>query len=119
MTVKGIVEIGGKRTKVAKEDIRKLKNILDELSIMHIVDDVTFCSFCKAASRMDRIADAGIYNGKNECNASPENGPRKNRLFEFRELIIPHFYIIDYVSLIQLNDEDAEFLRNLLYGSDN
>ena len=44
MTVKGIVEIGGKRDEVAREDIRKLKLSLDVLCIMHIVDDVTFYS---------------------------------------------------------------------------
>ena len=31
MTVKGIVEIGGKRDEVAREDIRKLKLSLDEM----------------------------------------------------------------------------------------
>ena len=48
MTVKGIVEIGGKRTEVAREDIRKLKVCLDELCIMQIVDDVTFYSPCES-----------------------------------------------------------------------
>ena len=61
----------------------------------------------------------GIFNGNKEGNVSPESDSRLSGKLEFRELIIPYFYHIDYISLIQLNDEDAEFLGNLLYGSNN
>jgi len=119
MTVKGIVEIGGTRTEVAREEIRKLKVCLDDLCIMHIVDDVMFYSPCEAALDAEEIDDIGVCNGQKEGRVSSASGHRKNGQFEFRELIIPYFYAIDYISLIQLNDEDAEFLGNLLHGSDN
>ena len=119
MTVKGIVEIGGKRTEVAGEDIRKLKISLDELCIMHIVDDVTFYSPCETVLAVEEVDDVGICNGKKEGRVSPESDSHLSGKLEYRELIIPYFYEIDYISLIQLNDEDAEFLGDLLYGSDN
>ena len=119
MTVKGIVEIGGKRTEVASEDIRKLKISLDELCITHIVDDVTFYSPCEAALAVAEIDDVGICNGKKGGRVSPESDSHLSGKLEFRELIIPYFFEIDYISMIQLNDEDAEFLGDLLYGTDN
>ena len=114
----GIVEIDGKRTEVAREDIRNLKISLDELCITHIVDDVPFYSPCEAVLAGKEIDDVGIFNGNEEGNVSPESDSRLSQKFEFRELIIPYFYQIDYISLIQLNDEDAEFLGDLLYGSE-
>jgi hypothetical protein len=119
MTVNGIVEIGGKRVKVAREVIRKLKVCLDELCITHIVDDVPFYSPCEAALAVEEIDDVGICNGKKEGRVSPESDSHLSGKLEFRELIIPYFYQIDFISLIQLSDEDAEFLGDLLYGSDN
>ena len=117
--ITGIVEIGGKRTEVAREDIRKLKISLDELCIMHIVDDVTFYSPCEAVLAVEEIDDLGICNGQKEGSVSPESDSHLSGKLEYRELIIPYFYQIDYISLIQLNDEDAEFLGDLLYGTDN
>ena len=119
MTLKGIVEIGGKRTEVAREDIRKLKVCLDELCITHIVDDVTFYSPCEAVLDAEEIDDLGVCNGQKEGSVSPESESHLSGKLDFRELIIPYFYQIDYISLIQLSDEDAEFLGDLLYGSDN
>ena len=119
MSVKGIVEIGGKRTEVAREDIRKLKVCLDELCITHIVDDVTFYSPCEVALAVEEVDDVGICNGKKEGSVSPESDSHLSGKLEFRELIMPYFYKVDYISLIQLSDEDAEFLGDLLYGSDN
>ena len=90
MTVKGTVEIGGKRTEVAREDIRKLKISLEDLCIMHIIDDVTFESPWRATSAAREIEDAGIYNCQNEGGSSPVNDLRSNGKFEIRQLIIPY-----------------------------
>ena len=119
MTVKGIVEIGGRRTEVAREDIRKLKLNLDELCIMHIVDDVTFYSPCEADLAAKDIGDVGICNGQKDGSGSAKSDSHLSGKVEFRELIIPYFYKIDYISLIQLSDEDAEIFGDLLYGTEN
>jgi hypothetical protein len=86
---------------------------------MHIVDEVTFYSPWEAAIAVEEIDDVGNCNGQKEGSVSPESDSHFSRKLEFRELIIPYFYHIDYISLIQFNDEDAEFLGDLLYGSDN
>ena len=119
MTVKGVVEFGGKKTEVARGEIWRLKLSLDELCILHIVDDVMFYSHCEEALAVGEVGKAGVCIDRNEKSVNPENGTRLSEKLEFRELIIPYFYTIDYISLIHLNNEDAELLGDLLYGSDN
>jgi len=108
MTDKGIIKIGSKRTEVAREDIRKLKFILDELCIMHIIDGVTF--FC-AFNGDKRMA------GK-DGSVSLRNGFGRSERFDFQEMIIPYFYEIDIMSVTQLDYEEAEFIGDLLYGTE-
>ena len=44
MVGEGIIEISGEKIRTCREDIRKLKSILDELHIMHVIDDVVWYS---------------------------------------------------------------------------
>ncbi|MGB5615756.1 MAG: hypothetical protein WBM78_02870, partial [Desulfobacterales bacterium] len=58
MVGEGILEIGGEKFKKSKEDIRSLKSILDDLRIMHIIDDVIFYLPFAKAERMKEIRNA-------------------------------------------------------------
>ena len=118
MSDKGIIEIDGKRNEVAREDIRKLKFILEELGIMHIVDDVSFCSTFPAAGRMADIHDVKLSRAENDDGVLPEYRCGCGEQPRFRELKIPDFFMIDFMSLTQLEYEEAEFLGDLLYGTE-
>ena len=121
MTNTGIVDIGGKRVEVAREDIRKLKYIMAELGIIHILDDVAlddvaFSDTCAAAEWMEKTHPGRMHEVKVDGHLNPDFGCGHRGRFEFQELIIPDIYQIDYLSLTQLDNEEAEFLGDLLYG---
>jgi len=117
MIDKGIIEIDGKRTEVAKEDIRKLKFILDELRIMHIIDGVLFCETIHVTGHKKALYDIGGFEAQNNDRVPLENLFRYQQKIQFRELKIPDFCLLDLNSLTQLDDEQAEFLGNLVYGA--
>ena len=47
MIDKGIIEINGKKTEVGRKDIRRLKFILDELDIVHVIDGMGYLDLKK------------------------------------------------------------------------
>jgi len=114
----GIIEIDGKRNAVAREDIRKLKSILEELGIMHIADDVSFCSTIRAAGQIEDIQNVRLSRTENDDGVLPEYRCGCGEKPRFRELIIPDFFLIDFVSLTQLDNDEAEFIGNLIYGTE-
>ena len=115
----GLIEIGNIATKASMDDIRKLKSILDEHRIFHMVDDVKF--FHSHAGRTPRPEVTHQGGGK-------EFDPTKHRLWkqkihqgdcaEFLELIAPDLYELNYISLIFLDSEEADFIATLVYESD-
>ena len=114
----GILEIDGKRAEVARKDICRLKLILDELGIMHIIDDVTFCGAYDATEVAEESQSRELCSVKEGGKLSPNNSSVQFRHLEFRELIIPHFSLIDVKSLTQLDCEEAEFFGDLLYDAE-
>jgi hypothetical protein len=119
MVGEGIIEIGGEKFKKSKEDIRKLKSILDELRIMHIIDDVIFYLPFAEAERMKEIrnANARVWKVEKDGGVSLENRFCHNGRFEYRELIIPDLFENNFTRLILLDDKEYKFLGDLLYGS--
>lgn len=117
MIDKGIIEINGKRTKVDRQDIQKLKRILDELSIMHIIDGVSFHSTFRMAGRMEYHHDNRMMRAENDVRVLPESRFAQQEQIQFWELKIPNFCLLDFVSLTQLDYDEAEFVGDLVYGS--
>ena len=114
----GILEIGGKRAEVARKDIRRLKLILDELGITHIIDDITFFDPLEQGRRKKGNFNIMKLKAENCGKLSREIVFGRRVDFEFREMIIPYIFNIDYLSLTQLDYEEAEFLGYLLYGAE-
>ncbi len=118
MIDKGIVEIGGKRREVALEDILKLKSILDELCIMHIFDGVTIFSAFNGDKRTVENRNVRMRMAGKDGRVILKGGFGHSGPVAFREMIIPYFYEIDFMSLTQLDYEEAEFIGDLLYGNE-
>lgn len=118
MNGKGIVKIDGKSIEVFREEIRRLKLILDELGITYIIDDVTFCGPYDATEVAEESHSREWCSVKEGGKLSPNNGSVQFRQLELRELIIPDFFIIDFISLTQLDNDEAEFFGDLIYGTE-
>jgi len=119
MVGEGIIEISGEKIKTTRENIRKLKSILDELHIIHIIDDVVHYSPSDAAERTKEIDNVRMWKIEKYGDVSLKNRFGRSEQFEYRELIIPDLFEINYTRLLLLEDENYKFLGDLLYGSDH
>lgn len=103
----GRIEIGSINTKASTEAIRKLKSILDQHGIFHIIDGVMFFHPHEKAARMQEIHQGRVR----EVHNAQDNFQNK-----FRELIVPDLYGLDFMSLIDFDSEEADFVSTLIYG---
>lgn len=113
-----IVEIGGEKVKTARANIRKLKSILDELCIMHIIDGVMFYSTSEKVDRMKEIHNVRGLKAEKNGGISLKNRFGHSGRLEYQELIIPDLFEINYTRLISIDEEEYKFVGNLLYGSE-
>jgi len=111
----GLVEIGDIATKASTDDIRKLKSILDQHRIYHIVDGVTFFPPHAKAVRLkenhqDRVEKVDTTEDRSRKRENHHSDHSK-----FRELIAPDLYKLNYMSLIFFDSEEADFLATFVY----
>ena len=105
----GTIEIGNINTQASAKVIRKLKSILDQHTIFHIMDGVVFNQPHKQESRMNTF--------------HPDRVREINKIQDdfrvvYRELVVPDLYILNYISLANFDSEEADFLVILIYGED-
>ena len=118
MVGEGIIEISGERMTTARENIRKLKSILDGLRVMHIIDDIIFFSPCDEDRQMKailKVRESEIE--KNAC-VGLESRFGQSARFEYRKMIIPDLFKNNFTRLILLDDEEYKFLGDMLYTSE-
>jgi hypothetical protein len=113
----GLIEIGNIATKASTDDIRKLKSILDQYRIYHIVDGVTFFHPNAKAARLKEIHQDRV--GKVDTTADRLRKAKNHHSdhSKFQELIVFDLYKLDYINLIFFNSEEADFLATIIYDS--
>jgi len=104
---KGFIEIGNINTQVTSDVIRKLKSILDQHGIFHIIDGVIFFHPHAKAARIKEIHPDRVRE---------TNQTKGDFHLRYQELIVPDLYELNYMSLIYLDSEEADFLSTLIYG---
>lgn len=104
------IEIGNIITQASAEVVGKLKSILDRHGIFHIVDGVGYNQPHAQAARR--------HHAVHQRRVSEINQAQDDSLCKDRELIVPDLYSLNFMSLIYLDPEEADFLAILLYGED-
>ena len=104
---KGSIEIGKINTQASVDVIRRLKSILDQHSIFHIVDGVVFYDPHQQAARMKPI---------HQGRGGEVNTTNDDFRIKYRELTVPDLYNLDFMSIVYLDSEEADFLSTLIYG---
>lgn len=116
MIDKGTIEIGDTKIEAIPEDIRALKSILDDLRIYHIVDDIVFFCPFDAAARMKAIHNVKVWKTERDGSVNLKNRFGHSRCFEYRNLVLPGLFEINFINLLLLDEKEAEFLGGLVYG---
>ena len=112
----GCIKIGNINTSASTEVIRKLKTILDQHAIFHIVDGVMFYDSTKKAARTREIHRGRVREANKTRDVFCRNKQHKKDSDKYRELIVPDLYELDFMSIIDLDSEEADFLSILIYG---
>ena len=112
----GYIKIGNINTSASTEVIRKLKTILDQHAIFHIVDGVMFYDSPKKAARTREIHRGRVREANKTQNDFCRNKLHQSDYDRYRELIVPDLYELDFMSLTDLDSEEADFLSTLIYG---
>ena len=103
----GCIEIGNINTQASAEAIRKLKSILDQHGIFHIIDGVMFNHPDKQVAQLQAI-DPG---------RTREVSKKRDELKQqYRELIVPDLYNLNFMSIFSFDSKEADFLSFLIYG---
>ena len=103
----GCIEIGNIMTQTSAEVIRKLTFILDQHAIFYIFDGVGFNQPPDRAAGM-----ASIPPGRAGTAARPQG----NFYPQTCRLIVPDLYALNFMSLLHLDSDEADFLSTLVYG---
>ena len=112
----GCIKIGSINTSASTEVIRKLKTILDQHAIFHIVDGVMFYDSPKKAARTREIYRGRVREANKTQDDFCRNKMHQSDSDKYRDLIVPDLYELDFMSLIDLDSEEADFLSILIYG---
>ena len=103
----GCIEIGNIMTPACSEVIRRLTSILDQHAIFYVVDGVGFNQSPDQAACMTSVRP-----GMNETAAKPHG----NLCLKTCRLIVPDLYELNFMSLLHLDSDEADFLATLVYG---
>ena len=104
------IEIGNIITQASAEVVEKLRSILDRHGIFNIVDGVGYNQPHTQAARRQHAL--------HQRRVSEINQAQYDSFCKDRELIVPDLYILNFMSLIYLDPEEADFLALLLYEED-
>ena len=115
MVGEGIIEIGGDKHRRSREEVRMLKSILDQLRILHIIDDFIFYSTIAETERMKETRKIREWKFEKDGGVSLENRVGHNGRFECRKLTISDPFEKNSTRLILLDDEEYKFLGGLFY----
>ncbi|CAB1075308.1 hypothetical protein JY97_04210 [Alkalispirochaeta odontotermitis] len=103
----GRIEIGNTITQASAEDIIKLTSILDQYAIYYICDGV---GFNKPPNQVDCVTS--FHPGRAATAAKPSD----YFYLKTNRLIVPDLYQLNFIDLILLDSEEADFLSTLIYG---
>lgn len=103
----GRIEIGDTISQASEEVIIKLTSILDQHAIFYVRDGIGFNgpsgqAVCKTYIHRGRVATA--------------EKPQNNFYLKTRRLIVPDLYELNFMSFINFDSDEADFLSTLIYG---
>ena len=113
-----ILRIGSYKAKAAKQEIQRLKAILDKLEMPYVLDSISFHNTSYVVSRMKTIYNTKVWKVEKDGSVSLTNRFGHSGRFEYRYLNMPNPLELQFVDLSTLSYDEVEFLSFLLYKAD-
>ena len=98
----------------ARQEIKKVKAILDKLELPHIVDDISFHNTSEDLNRMKTLHSTEVWKVEKDGSLSLLNRFGHNGRLAYRELSIRNITEFRFVDLYSLDRDEGEFLADFL-----
>jgi hypothetical protein len=98
-----------------RQEIKRLKSILDKLKLPHIVDDISFHNTFIDLHRMRTLHNTKFWKVERDGSLSLSNRFGHSGRLAYKEMSIASIEEFNFVDLFSLNSDESEFLADLLY----
>lgn len=105
--------IGEYIVKSTKQEIWRLKAILDKLAVPHILDDISFHNTLLDLNRMKTIHNTNVWKVERDGSLSLTNRFGHSGRFDYRHIDMPCLLEFQFVDLSILDRDEIEFLDDL------
>jgi hypothetical protein len=114
LSVYSTIKIDKSILKSNRQEIERVKAILDKLELPHIVDDISFHNTSIALHRMRTLHNTNVWKVEKDGSLSLSNRFGHNGRLAYREISIASIEEFNFVDLYSLSSDEGEFLADLL-----
>ena len=114
MTISRTLKIDKYIVKSNRNEIRRIKAILDKLEVPHVVDDISFHNTSADLNRMKALHKTNVWKVEEDGSLSLANRFGHSGYLAYRELVIGSITEFRFVDLYSLSRDEGEFLADLL-----
>ena len=115
MSVFSKIKIDKYIVKSTRQEIKRVKAILDKLRIPHVVDDISFHNTSADLNRLKTLHKTNVWKVEKDGSLSLSNRFGHSGCLAYRELSIGSIVEFHYENLLSLSNDEGEFLADLLY----
>jgi hypothetical protein len=108
------IKIDKSIVKSNRQEIKRVKAILDKLELPHIVDDISFHNTNIDLNRMRTLHNTKIWKVEKDGSLSLSNRFGHSGRLAYREISIASITEFNFVDLFSLSNDEGEFLADLL-----
>ena len=114
MSVFNTIKIDKSIVQSNRQEIKRIKVILDKLEIPHVVDDISFHNTSVDLHRMKTLHNTNVWKVEKDGSLSLSNRFGYSGHLAYREISIESIIEFNFVDLSKLSNNEAEFLADLL-----
>jgi hypothetical protein len=108
------IKIDNYIVKSSRQEIKRVKAILDKLELPHVIDGISFHNTSADLGRMKTLHNTEVWKVEQDGSLSLVNRFGHNGHFEYRELSIASITEFRFVDLFSLSGDEGECLADLL-----
>jgi len=114
LSVFSTIKIDKSIVKSNRQEIERVKSILDKLELPHIVDDISFHNTSIDLHRMRTLHNTNVWKVEKDGSLNLSNRFGHNGRLAYREVSIASIEEFNFVDLYSLSSDEGEFLAELL-----
>jgi hypothetical protein len=108
------IKIDSYHLEASRQEIKRLKAILDKLELPHFVDDISFHNTFAELERIKTLHNTNVWKVEKDGSLSLTNRFGHSGRLAYRELCITSIIEFHFADLCSLNRDEGEFLADLL-----